>query len=392
MKKIISLLLALVLTLSACSVALAADVVLRPGDKGDAVKEVQTLLTSYGYYSGKINGSYNTATTTAVRNFQRYNSLTVDGKVGPKTMAVLKSGNAVSAPLKPNETNNSASVKMVQTLLRDLGYYNGKIDGKYGKATIAAVKMFQKYNELPIDGKVGEDTLNRMKSSAAIKAPVNQKDSYSTENKHIQERLKYYGYYTGKIDGIYGSGTIAAVKAFQRANGLKDQATDVGTRPILRPGDKEAAKVKYIKEVQTILKAKGLYTGEIDGVYSGIIVTAVRLFQQQNGLTIDGRVGANTWKVLLGGTVTPSVPVRPSVLRPGDKNAYVKELQQNLVTLGYSNVPVDGVYGAKTTAAVKALQRKHALDVDGKAGPKTLAKINELLNAASTPSDPDANG
>ena len=501
MKKIISLLLALVLTLSACSVALAADVVLRPGDKGDAVKEVQTLLTSYGYYSGKINGSYNTATTTAVRNFQRYNSLTVDGKVGPKTMAVLKSGNAVSAPLKPNETNNSASVKMVQTLLRDLGYYNGKIDGKYGKATIAAVKMFQKYNELPIDGKVGEDTLNRMKSSAAIKAPVNQKDSYSTENKHIQERLKYYGYYTGKIDGIYGSGTIAAVKAFQRANGLKvdgavgpltlakldsnnavskkdadqatdvgtrpilrpgdkeaakikhiqerlkyygyytgkidgiygsgtiaavkafqranglkvdgavgpltlakldsnnavskkdaDQATDVGTRPILRPGDKEAAKIKYIKEVQTILKAKGLYTGEIDGVYSGIIVTAVRLFQQQNGLTIDGRVGANTWKVLLGGTVTPSVPVRPSVLRPGDKNAYVKELQQNLVTLGYSNVPVDGVYGAKTTAAVKALQRKHALDVDGKAGPKTLAKINELLNAASTPSDPDANG
>ena len=156
-----------------------------------------------------------------MRNFQRYNSLTVDGKVGPKTMAVLKSGNAVSAPLKPNETNNSASVKMVQTLLRDLGYYNGKIDGKYGKATIAAVKMFQKYNELPIDGKVGEDTLNRMKSSAAIKAPVNQKDSYSTENKHIQERLKYYGYYTGKIDGIYGSGTIAAVKAFQRANGLK---------------------------------------------------------------------------------------------------------------------------------------------------------------------------
>ena len=89
MKKIISLLLALVLTLSACSVALAADVVLRPGDKGDAVKEVQTLLTSYGYYSGKINGSYNTATTTAVRNFQRDHSLTVDGIAGKATQAAL---------------------------------------------------------------------------------------------------------------------------------------------------------------------------------------------------------------------------------------------------------------------------------------------------------------
>ena len=96
--------------------------------------------------------------------------------------------------------------------------------------------------------------------------------------------------------------------------------------------------------------------------------------------------------MLLGGTVTPVTPTRPSVLRPGDKSTYVKELQQNLVALGYTTVPVDGVYGAKTTAAVKALQRKYALDVDGKAGPKTLAKINELLNAASTPSDPDANG
>ena len=220
MKKIISLLLALVLTLSACSVAFAADVVLRPGDKGDAVKEVQRLLTGYGYYAGKVDGKYSTATTTAVRNFQRYNSLSVDGKVGPKTLAVLRSGNAVSAPLKPNETNNAASVKVVQTLLRDLGYYNGKIDGKYGSATVAAVKMFQKYNELPVDGKVGEDTLNRMKSDVAVKAPVSQKDSYSTDNKHIQERLQHYGYYTGKVDGIYGSGTIAAVKAFQKANSL----------------------------------------------------------------------------------------------------------------------------------------------------------------------------
>ena len=276
MKKIISLLLALVLTLSACSVALAADVVLRPGDKGDAVKEVQTLLTSYGYYSGKINGSYNTATTTAVRNFQRYNSLTVDGKVGPKTMAVLKSGNAVSAPLKPNETNNSASVKMVQTLLRDLGYYNGKIDGKYGKATIAAVKMFQKYNELPIDGKVGEDTLNRMKSSAAIKAPVNQKDSYSTENKHIQERLKYYGYYTGKIDGIYGSGTIAAVKAFQRANGLPETgvADEATQRALFSESAVKSDRPKCMYMLKISVDDQRVYAYKwVNGSYSQLVRT-----------------------------------------------------------------------------------------------------------------------
>ncbi len=420
MKKIISLLLALVLVLSACSVALADDV-LRPGSKGTAVKTVQTLLKNYGYYTGKIDGKYGNTTTAAVRSFQKYNDLKVDGKVGSETLTVLKSGSAVSAPIVPGGSNSTVAVKNVQTLLKNLGYYTGKISGKYDNATVAAVKSFQKYNELKVDGKVGEDTLSRLSSSAAVPAPTSKKDSYSVDTKHIQERLQYYGYYTGKVDGIYGSGTIAAVKAFQKANSLTvdgavgavtlakldssdavskadaDRDTESAARPILRPGDKEAAKTKYIKEVQTILQSKGLYTGAIDGIYSGEIVTAVRVFQQQNSLTIDGRVGANTWKVLLGGTVTPVTPTRPSVLRPGDKNSYVTELQQQLISLGYSTVTASGTYDAATTSAVKAFQRKYALDIDGKVGPKTRAKINEVLGGASgtttdSTADPDANG
>lgn len=39
--------------------------------------------------------------------------------------------------------------------------------------------------------------------------------------KKIQQRLKQWGYYTGSVDGIFGSGTLAAVKSFQRKNGLK---------------------------------------------------------------------------------------------------------------------------------------------------------------------------
>ena len=36
----------------------------------------------------------------------------------------------------------------------------------------------------------------------------------------IQKRLKQWGYYSGSVDGIFGSGTLAAVKSFQRKNGL----------------------------------------------------------------------------------------------------------------------------------------------------------------------------
>ena len=44
--------------------------------------------------------------------------------------------------------------------------------------------------------------------------------STGSEVRTIQEKLKRWGYYTGNIDGIYGSLTVAAVKKFQQKNGL----------------------------------------------------------------------------------------------------------------------------------------------------------------------------
>ena len=44
--------------------------------------------------------------------------------------------------------------------------------------------------------------------------------SQGNEVKEVQRRLKEWGYYTGSVDGIYGQGTLAAVKAFQKKNGL----------------------------------------------------------------------------------------------------------------------------------------------------------------------------
>ena len=48
-----------------------------------------------------------------------------------------------------------------------------------------------------------------------------KKGSRGPEVRTLQTALKNQGYYTGKIDGIYGKGTVSAVKAFQRKNGLK---------------------------------------------------------------------------------------------------------------------------------------------------------------------------
>ena len=71
------------------SVLLSDDGVLRPGDTGPAVEALEQDLMSIGYHGPPANGVYDDETTAWVRRFQRDYRLTVDGKVGPQTRAVI---------------------------------------------------------------------------------------------------------------------------------------------------------------------------------------------------------------------------------------------------------------------------------------------------------------
>ena len=53
-------------------------------------KDIQIALQNAGYYKGKIDGDIGPMSEQAIREFQVENNLAVDGKVGPKTWAVLK--------------------------------------------------------------------------------------------------------------------------------------------------------------------------------------------------------------------------------------------------------------------------------------------------------------
>lgn len=77
---------------------------LKKGDVGEDVKAVQIRLTILGYYSGKLDGNFGVGTRSAVRTFQARNALTVDGKVGPRTLEKLMSEDAVPAKTAAPET------------------------------------------------------------------------------------------------------------------------------------------------------------------------------------------------------------------------------------------------------------------------------------------------
>jgi N-acetylmuramoyl-L-alanine amidase len=122
-------------------------------------------------------------------------------------------------------------------------------------------------------------------------------------------------------------------------------------------------------------------TGTSDDVFDGPLEVAVRAFQQQRGLLADGLVGPQTSRVLdaarwaLGDRI---LLFTPGHLMRGDD---IAALQERLVTLGLLAGPVDGVFGTRTDAGLRELQRGLGLEPDGLCGPATLRALGTLARA-----------
>ena len=208
-------------------IASTGYVTLEEGSEGNTVRKLQERLKKLGYYNGSVDGRFGEGTAAAVMAFQLRNNLTVDGKAGPATQRALYGGNAAITYSALREGEEGSAVRNLQYTLYELGYYDGKIDGSYGVTTADAVRAFQIQNKLsPVDGVAGSDTLARLYSSDALPATAAAVD-YDTARPgdrgelvvEIQDCLVQAGYLES-ITGIYDAATEAAVRDFQRANGL----------------------------------------------------------------------------------------------------------------------------------------------------------------------------
>jgi N-acetyl-anhydromuramyl-L-alanine amidase AmpD len=106
---------------------------------------------------------------------------------------------------------------------------------------------------------------------------------------------------TVTVDGNFGSGTEAAVIAFQSSHGLTaDGVVGSQTWPLLVVTVRQGSTGEAVKAVQSQLNAHGASPAlTVDGNFGPGTHTAVRAFQSARGLTVDGVVGQNTWKALV---------------------------------------------------------------------------------------------
>ena len=121
-------------------------------------------------------------------------------------------------------------VQKLQQRLKDLGYYTGAVDGQFGMGTQDAVIRFQTQHGLTADGIVGDGTAEQLYSAAAqvfvpTPTPTDEptllrKGDRGDAVRKMQERLKELGFLEGNVDGDFGGGTEEAVRLFQRQHGL----------------------------------------------------------------------------------------------------------------------------------------------------------------------------
>ena len=352
---------------------------IRQGDSGTAVFTLQRQLnriTKDYPFLGKltVDGVFGAKMTATVRAFQKQFNLTADGVVGRQTWY---------------------KISYIYVSVKDLA-------------------------ELTSEGEVSSGTL----SDGTWGGTVLRTGSTGSAVEQLQFWLNTLAQYESSIpsltvDGVYGTGTANAVRAFQRKYGLTvdgvvgratwtevyDQfrsiQSDNGT-PNAYPGTalREGSSGQNVRLVQFWLKiARTVYSSlsnvTVDGRFGSATAAAVRRFQTYFGLTSDGVVGRTTWNKLyevyndianklLSSSLRPGE--YPGVLRNGSSGTAVRELQFYLYLMSAyeSSIPaiaIDGQFGASTEAAVRAYQRFAGLTVDGIVGRTTW---NSLYDKAST--------
>lgn len=159
--------------------------------------------------------------------------------------------------------DKSSCVGLLQYKLAKLGYYQGKITCEFDTTTEEAVKAFQQANGLTPDGVV---------------------------NVNVWNLLEYVPVEEGEIPP--GPPTTPITPTCRP----EECPSDVSQRPTIRRGDEGPC----VGLAQQLLALKGYDPGPVDCIFGDQTEAAVKAFQKANGLTVDGIVGPKTWAALEG--------------------------------------------------------------------------------------------
>jgi len=181
--------------------------------------------------------------------------------------------------------------------------------------------------------------------------------------------------------------------------------------------DSEPSADPLLKDIQALLKHKGFYGGDVDGLIGPMSQAAIRNWQKRAGLEVTGQPSEAVLESLrIGGrpqSIAPrnqpavteaapqpiAVPVEPVTRDPiaetiapqaaaplisepvaqlAGASELVRRIQSGLANIAYADIAVDGVAGLQTKEAISAFEKHYRLPVTGEPNDQVLQKLVEI--------------
>ncbi|MBC5635703.1 peptidoglycan-binding protein [Ornithinibacillus sp. BX22] len=320
------------------------------------------------------NEYFGSQTEQAVKDFQRDQGLPVSGIIESNTGVRLK--DLATGPLQ-NGMYRDDAIEFKKNLEK-LGFISWKSppNNYFGSSTEQALTVLQNYYGLTETGIVDEATLAKVEEVLA--SPFQSGKNHS-ETVQLKEYLTILGYADFKNPTTYyGAQTSAAVKDFQKAEGLavsgiiepvtKARLTELATRPL-------AKGMRRLDAIQFKLDLEKLgfisWKNPPNDFYGDSTEKAVLELQNYYSLPKTGIADKET--------LTLIKEVLESPFQKGKSNSETIILKEYLMLLGYANFKNPTTYyGVETSAAVKDFQKSEGLVVSGIIEPVTKARLTEL--------------
>lgn len=292
------------------------------------ISTLQTELKKQGFYKRQIDTVYGSYTRQAVKDFQRKYNLVVDGVFGPLTCKKLNevaengtsSSTSVDATTQTNLSTTSYfdcpkislklnsrgdNVSRLQTILKELKYYTRQVDKEFGQYTEQAVKSFQSAYKLKVDGWFASETCKKLTEVATSKGIT--VTGVGNDGPVVYTVPEYARQTTATLT-VYPEVVVLPESELDEETNtttvLEGSTTTDTNFDCSKISLKRGSTGDDVKKLQTILKARGYYTRQIDGSFGKYTETAVKKLQSAQGNTPDGWFGEKTCNKLQNTSTT----------------------------------------------------------------------------------------
>jgi peptidoglycan hydrolase-like protein with peptidoglycan-binding domain len=281
------------------------------------IRQVQQTLRDRGFNSGPIDGIMGPATRAAVQKFQQSQNLENTGQLNRQTLVALGvQPDTVSAVDRRASAYGPGTIRKVQQTLNNRGFQAGPADGVIDADFQAALREFQKSENLEATGMLNQRTLAALGLPAEPTIGVERRVPVyvapgSRTVRDVQRALAQRGYDPGPVDGVMGPATKMALRSFQRAENLEPTGK-VNARTLAGLGLPAEPTVSVeqrmpivvptgsatVREAQRALNGRGFQAGAPDGVMGPSTQIALRSFQESQNLQVTGFLDRPTLEAL----------------------------------------------------------------------------------------------